>query len=88
MPQDVNHLRVGEAILLGCDVAWRRVIPWLRQDTVALEAQVIEARKKPSRPEGPLGLDAFGRERTFEDRGRRLRAILGIGRQDLLLRAC
>ena len=50
-----------------------------------LEDQVIEAREKPSRPDGPLGPDAFGRERTFEDRGRRLRAILGIGRQDLLL---
>lgn len=83
LPRDVNHLRVGEAILLGGDVAWQRAIPWLRQDTVELEAQVIEAREKPSRPEGPIGPDAFGRVQTFEDRGRRLRAILGIGRQDL-----
>lgn len=85
LPRGVNHLRVGEAILLGGDVAWQRAIPWLRQDTVELEAQVVEVREKPSLPEGPLGADAFGRVRTFEDRGRRLRAILGVGRQDLLV---
>lgn len=85
LPRGVNHLRVGEAILLGTDVAWQRAIPWLRQGTVDLEAQIVEVREKPSLPEGALGADAFGKVRTFEDRGRRLRAILGVGRQDLLV---
>lgn len=85
MPRGVNHLRVGEAILLGSDIAGQRAVPWLRQDTMELEAQVVEVRIKPSLPEGPAGADAFGVVRTFEDRGRRLRAILGVGRQDLLV---
>lgn len=82
LPSGVNRLRIGEAILLGQDVTWQRVIPWLRQDTAALEAEVVEIRARPSLPEGKTGADAFGRVQTFEDRGIRLRAIVALGRQD------
>ncbi|MDR1379761.1 MAG: alanine/ornithine racemase family PLP-dependent enzyme [Synergistaceae bacterium] len=83
LPSGVNHLRVGEAILLGQDVSWRRSVPWLRQDTAYLEAEVVEARVKPSLPEGETGADAFGNLQTFEDKGPRRRAIVAIGRQDV-----
>jgi predicted amino acid racemase len=83
LPAGVNQLRVGEAILLGQDVTWQRVIPWLRQDTVCLEAEVVETRFKPSLPEGDIGRDAFGKRRTFEDKGRRRRVIVAVGRQDV-----
>ncbi|MDR3230993.1 MAG: alanine/ornithine racemase family PLP-dependent enzyme [Synergistaceae bacterium] len=83
LPAGVNQLRVGEAILLGRDVAWRRDIPWLRQDTAVLEAEVVEVRVRPTLPEGETGADAFGNVHTFEDRGRRLRAIVAVGRQDV-----
>jgi predicted amino acid racemase len=82
LPAGVNHLRIGEAILLGQDVTWQREIPWLRHDTVCLEAEIVETRFKSSLPEGEIGRDAFGKPRTFEDKGRRLRAIVALGRQD------
>lgn len=83
MPPEVNHLRVGEAILLGCDVTRNRCIPWLHRDAVRFEAEIIELRRKPSVPIGTIGADAFGNTPVFRDRGLRLRAILAAGRQDV-----
>jgi predicted amino acid racemase len=83
MPPGVNELRVGEAILLGTDVTGTRDIPWLRQDTMLFEAQVVEERRKPSVPVGRVGADAFGNVPVFEDRGIRRRAIVAAGRQDV-----
>lgn len=83
IPRGVNHLRIGEGILLGTDVTSSRVIPWLRQQTMYLEAEVVEVRRKPSVPVGDVGRDAFGGSPTFEDKGERLRAIVAVGRQDV-----
>lgn len=83
MPSGVNNLRVGEGILLGTDVTGNRDIPWLHQNTMCLEAEVVEVYRKPSIPVGPFGLDAFGNKAEFVDRGERLRAILAVGRQDV-----
>ncbi|MDR2529093.1 MAG: alanine racemase [Synergistaceae bacterium] len=83
LPVGVNHLRVGEAILLGQDVSRQRLVPWLRQDTAWLEAEVVEVRVKSSLPEGEFGADAFGNLRTFMDEGPRRRAIVALGRQDV-----
>jgi predicted amino acid racemase len=47
-------------------------------------AEVIESKVKPSVPYGEIGLDAFGSIPTFADRGIIRRAILNIGRQDVL----
>ncbi|MDO5287520.1 MAG: alanine/ornithine racemase family PLP-dependent enzyme [Actinomycetia bacterium] len=82
MPAEINHLRVGEAIILGRNVLDRS--PWAgtRQDTVRLTAGVIEVADKPSAPIGETGQDAFGNTTSFEDRGWRRRAICDIGRQD------
>ncbi len=79
----INQLRVGEALLLGRDVTGLRKIPWLRQDTLTLDVEVIEVRTKPSYPIGEIGADAFGNVPDFEDRGIRRRAIAAIGRQDV-----
>ena len=83
IPDGINHLRVGEAILLGEDVTSMRSIPWLHQRAMVLEAEVVEVRRKPSVPAEPRGADAFGERAVFPDRGRRLRAILAVGRQDV-----
>jgi len=81
LPQRINQLRIGTAILLGTD--GYRIIPWLEQNAFTIKAEVIEVKEKPSLPEGPIGRDAFGHVPTFEDRGVRKRAILAIGRQDV-----
>ena len=83
MPRGINQLRIGEAILLGRDVTRSRTIPYLHQDTMVLEAELIEVRGKPTAPIGMIGADAFGNVPHFEDRGNRLRAIAAIGRQDV-----
>jgi len=85
IPPGINSLRVGEGILLGEDVTSMRSIPWLRQRTMWLEAELVEVRKKPSIPVGPVGADAFGNRPVFEDRGIRMRAIAAVGRQDVLI---
>jgi len=82
-PGGVNSLRIGEAILLGTDVTHNRSIDWLNQDTMVLEAEIIELRRKPSVPFGESGFDAFGNTRAFVDRGERLRGIVAIGKQDV-----
>lgn len=83
MPDGINQLRIGEAIILGRNVLDRSPWPGTRQDTVELVAGVIEVQRKPSVPIGETGQDAFGNTTSFEDRGWRLRAICDVGRQDV-----
>jgi predicted amino acid racemase len=79
----VNHLRIGEAILLGCDTLTRERIPGLYKDAFTLVAEVIELKTKPSRPYGEIAQDAFGHVPVYEDKGNMRRAILALGRQDV-----
>jgi ornithine racemase len=79
----VNHLRIGEAMLLGCETQTREPIPGLYTDAFTLVAEVIELKNKPSKPCGEIAQDAFGHVPVFEDKGNMRRAILAIGRQDI-----
>ena len=79
----VNHLRIGESILLGCDPLTRESIPGLYADAFTLSAEVIELKTKPCKPYGEVAQDAFGHVPTFEDKGYKSRAILALGRQDV-----
>jgi predicted amino acid racemase len=79
----INHLRIGEAILLGCDPLTRKRIPNLHTDAFTLVAEVIELKTKPARPYGEIAEDAFGHVPVFEDKGRMKRAILALGEQDV-----
>ncbi len=79
----VNHLRIGESILLGRDTLTREPIPGLYTDAFTLSAEVIELKTKPSKPYGEVAQDAFGHVPTFEDKGPMNRAILALGRQDV-----
>lgn len=86
MPAGVNHLRIGEAILLGKDlqVDWGiRDMDYLRMDALTLRAEVVEVKDKPTYPIGEFAIDAFGRKPVYEDRGVRRRAILALGRADV-----
>ena len=86
MPAGVNHLRIGEAILLGKDlqVDWGiRDMDYLRMDALTLRAEVVEVKDKPTYPLGEFAIDAFGRKPVYEDRGIRRRAILALGRADV-----
>ena len=79
----INQLRIGEAILLGNDTTGNRRIEYLRHDTFTIEAEIIELKEKPSIPYGVIGRDAFGNIPHHIDKGKRKRAILALGRQDV-----
>ena len=86
MPAGINHLRIGENILLGKDlqVNWGiQDMDYLRMDGFTLRAEVVEVREKPTYPIGEFAIDAFGRKPVYVDRGIRRRAILALGRADV-----
>lgn len=85
MPKEINHFRLGESIVLGRNVLDRSPWPGTRQDTFRMVAEVVEIARKPSVPIGDRGQNAFGETCEFEDRGVRLRAILNLGRQDVVV---
>lgn len=85
MPAEVNHFRMGESIVLGRNVLNRDPWPGTRQDAIRLVAEVVEVESKPSVPLGESGQNAFGEEATYVDRGVRRRAILALGRQDVVV---
>lgn len=70
MPEEVNQLRLGEALLLGHETANYQPIPGAANDAFMLEAEVIEMRRKPS-PSSPrraivaLGFETIGRGPVF-----------------------
>ena len=83
MPKRINHARIGEAILLGCETTQRRPWPGTSQDAFVLHAEILELRKKPSVPVGQCREDAFAQHPQFEDRGMIVRALLNVGREDV-----
>lgn len=83
IPQGINNLRLGEAMIRGVETAYGEVITDLNTDVVILEAEIIEIQSKPSMPEGITGKNAFGEVCKYTDMGQRLRGILAIGRQDI-----
>jgi predicted amino acid racemase/arginase family enzyme len=83
MPAEINHLRIGEAILLGRETVNRSAWPGTYQDAFLLGSELIELKEKPSVPTGETGEDAFGHKPEFADKGPRDRGIVNIGRVDL-----
>jgi predicted amino acid racemase len=88
VPGRVNDLRLGESILLGCEPLHRRPIEGLHTDAITLVAEVIESKRKPSRPRGELGQTAFGTPAPAPaaaagDRDGRVRTIVAVGHQDV-----
>jgi predicted amino acid racemase len=82
-PSGVNQIRLCEAVVTGMDTAFTREVPYLRRDVLTMTAEIVECREKPSVPDGEIGMQAFGEKPVFTDRGKRRRALLGIGRQDV-----
>ena len=78
----INNLRLGESILLGREPLGREPIDGLYTDAIALVAEVIELKAKPSRPWGKIEQTAFGKTPAVTDRGCISQTILAIGHQD------
>ncbi|MHC1722108.1 MAG: alanine racemase [Aminipila sp.] len=84
MPERINHLRIGEGIILAHDYAalFGVKADFLNQDVFTLKAEIIEVKDKPSHPVGELSFDCFGHVQTYVDRGIRRRALAALGKVD------
>lgn len=85
MPEKINHLRIGESILLNRDLPdfWGCNIPNMYSDAFKLKAEVVEVKEKPSYPIGEIFIDAFGNKPEYTDIGDITRALLAVGKQDI-----
>lgn len=78
----VNNLRLGESVLLGREPLHRCPLPGLHTNAFAVVAEVIESKRKPTKPWGNAGQNSFGETVVVEDRGDAWQTILAVGRQD------
>lgn len=85
IPTGLNNLRIGEGILLGVETSFQNLIPDTYNDVFTFCAEIIELKDKPSVPIGTIGLNAFGKQPIFEDKGIMTRGILACGIQDISL---
>ena len=91
-PGRINHLRLGEALLLGREPLSRTPIPGLHTDAITLVAEVIESKRKPRRPWGTRQRTSFDHRPVAPSPEAEapgdaepplaLRAILALGEQD------
>ena len=83
MPERINNLRVGAAILRGENSFTGGTLRGFDDSAFTLEAELVEIKTKHSLPDGETGPDAFGNRLVFDDRGARLRGIVNLGRVDI-----
>lgn len=93
LPKEINHLRIGGQHIFGIEYVEGRYlkdyyhsnqeINLLTSDSYLFHAEVIEVRIKPTVPRGILSVDAFMKQKSFEDRGVRRTAVLGFGLQEV-----
>lgn len=85
MPPRINHLRLGGSIANPMNIRINRGVsfPGLQEDTLRLTAEIVEIHEKDSAPKGASTKNWAGEVVHREDQGRRLRAILALGSQDV-----
>ena len=85
MPSRINHLRLGGSIANPMNMRIGRglTFPGLREDSLRLTAEIVEIHKKESAPKGESTKNWAGQAIQRTDKGRRLRAILAVGSQDV-----
>ena len=85
MPPRINHLRLGGSIANPMNIRVNRGVtfPGLREDGISLTAEIVEIHEKDSAPKGKPTKNWAGEAVEREDKGRRMRAILALGSQDV-----
>ena len=85
LPEGITDLRLGEALIVPCDLLgyWQCAVPGLSNRTLLLKAEIIEIGDKPTMPHGQQGVNAFGSYSRYQDRGIRRRALLALGVYDV-----
>lgn len=85
MPARINHLRLGGSIAnpMNLRLGWGLTFAGLREDGIRLTAEIVEIHEKASAPSGQITKNWAGETVERQDKGRRLRAILALGSQDV-----
>ena len=85
MPKGINHLRIGGMIANPINIRLNRGIAFdgMREDSAMLSAEIVEICEKNSVPNGASTKNWAGEAVKTVDKGRRTRAILAIGEQDI-----
>ena len=84
IPEGVNNLRLGEAVLFGKERSSYQYLPDTFADVFTLECEIVELKEKPSLPWGNVGVDSYGNKPEYVDRGdKRLKAVCALGKQDI-----
>ena len=85
MPPRINHLRLGGSIANPMNMRLGRnfTFPGLREDSLRLTAEIVEIHEKASAPKGQSTKNWAGEAIVRKDKGRRMRAILALGSQDI-----
>ena len=71
--------------MLGRETSYGNFLEGFSTTNFMIQAQIIEIKEKPSYPIGTIGMDSFGNVPVFEDRGVRKRALVALGKQDVLV---
>lgn len=83
MPDEINHLILGPAWLLGKDSSYNHRIADLHQDVFTLHAEILENKRKTSKAQGEIGSNYRGEVLEIADLGSIRRIILALGAQDV-----
>jgi ornithine racemase len=86
LPKGINHFRVGETLFMGTNVYDGSKLEEMENDVLKLYAEIIELTKKPTVPEGDMGLNVEGKSFEFDkdEYGKKsYRAILDVGLLDI-----
>ena len=86
MPSGINHLRIGDNILLsrGLQTNWKiHDMDYLDMTAFVLRAEVVEVKTKPSYPQGEFAFNAYGKKPDYHDIGIRKRALIAMGESDV-----
>ena len=85
MPKRINHLRIGGFIANPVNMRINRnfTLSGMRYDTVTLTAEIVEIQIKNSKPKNTSARNWAGQSVSVVDKGKRKRAILAIGGQDI-----
>jgi|YNPMSStandDraft_2_1061718.scaffolds.fasta_scaffold00068_29 predicted amino acid racemase len=81
--EGVDEVRFGEAFLFGSDISRKKNIDWLKQGAFTFFIEVVEVRSKEVDRFSSRGFDAFGSAVTASLEGKRKRALLAVGKQDV-----
>ncbi|MFA7560728.1 MAG: alanine/ornithine racemase family PLP-dependent enzyme [Candidatus Izemoplasmatales bacterium] len=85
IPEEINSLRIGETIFFGKETAFSSNLNDYHHDIYRLKAEIIEVKSKPSFPDGMVSINSFGEKVNIADKGMMNRAILAIGKQDVMI---